>query len=74
MLDVAILTFKDIKQGPWVSTEARHLRRELQYQITTTDILGMFFGVTNGTRLLTALATQDGREITQFPIIRSLTY
>ena len=32
----------DIKQGPWASTEARHLRREFQYLIDTADIFGRF--------------------------------
>ncbi|KAJ5678890.1 hypothetical protein N7462_007134 [Penicillium macrosclerotiorum] len=31
---------RDIKQGPWASTEARHLRREFQYLIDTADIFG----------------------------------
>ncbi|KAJ5616012.1 hypothetical protein N7537_001126 [Penicillium hordei] len=31
---------RDIKQGPWVSTELRHLRRDFHYNIGTTDILG----------------------------------
>ncbi|EPS27839.1 hypothetical protein PDE_02783 [Penicillium oxalicum 114-2] len=31
---------QEIKQGPWTSTEARHLRRDFQYKIQTTDILG----------------------------------
>ncbi|KAJ6144412.1 hypothetical protein N7470_008307 [Penicillium chermesinum] len=31
---------KDIKQSPWVSTEARHLRRDLQYSISTEGVLG----------------------------------
>ncbi|KAJ5157243.1 uncharacterized protein N7482_008343 [Penicillium canariense] len=31
---------RDIKQGPWASTEARHLRRDFHYQIETTDIFG----------------------------------
>ncbi|EKV07563.1 Transcription factor SipA3, putative [Penicillium digitatum] len=31
---------RDIKQGPWASTELRHLRREFHYNIGTTDILG----------------------------------
>ncbi|KAJ5183442.1 hypothetical protein N7492_001058 [Penicillium capsulatum] len=31
---------KDIKQGPWASTESRHLRRDFQYQIATTDFFG----------------------------------
>ncbi|KAJ5398889.1 hypothetical protein N7465_009378 [Penicillium sp. CMV-2018d] len=31
---------RDIKQGPWASTELRHLRRDFHYNIGTTDILG----------------------------------
>ncbi|CAI7643820.1 unnamed protein product [Penicillium crustosum] len=31
---------RDIKQGPWASTELRHLRRDFHYNICTTDILG----------------------------------
>ncbi|KAF3394541.1 hypothetical protein F1880_005155 [Penicillium rolfsii] len=31
---------REIKQGPWVSTEARHLRRDFHYQIETTNIFG----------------------------------
>lgn len=31
---------RDIKQGPWASTELRHLRRDFHYNISTTDILG----------------------------------
>ncbi|KAJ5444190.1 uncharacterized protein N7458_008062 [Penicillium daleae] len=31
---------REIKQGPWASTEARHLRRDFHYQIETTDIFG----------------------------------
>lgn len=40
-LDFAMLTCrKDIKQGPWTSTESGHLRRDFHYQIATTDIFG----------------------------------
>ncbi|KAJ5586960.1 uncharacterized protein N7459_002725 [Penicillium hispanicum] len=31
---------RDIKQGPWASTESRHLRRDFQYHISSTDFLG----------------------------------
>ncbi|KAJ5551594.1 hypothetical protein N7535_000461 [Penicillium sp. DV-2018c] len=31
---------RDIKQGPWASTEAQHLRRDFHYNICTTDVLG----------------------------------
>ncbi|KAJ5477394.1 hypothetical protein N7539_007538 [Penicillium diatomitis] len=31
---------QEIKQGPWASTEARHLRRDFQYKIQTTDVFG----------------------------------
>ncbi|CAI7598645.1 unnamed protein product [Penicillium glandicola] len=31
---------REIKQGPWASTESRHLKREFHYNIDTTDILG----------------------------------
>ncbi|KAJ5774345.1 hypothetical protein N7457_009241 [Penicillium paradoxum] len=31
---------RDIKQGPWASTESNHLRRDFHYNIDTTDILG----------------------------------
>lgn len=30
----------DIKQGPWVSNESRHLRRDIHYKIATTNTLG----------------------------------
>jgi hypothetical protein len=33
---------KEIKQGPWASTEQRHLKRDFHYNIATTDILGRF--------------------------------
>ncbi|KAL3478736.1 hypothetical protein BJX99DRAFT_256151 [Aspergillus californicus] len=31
---------RDIKQGPWVRNESRHLKRDFQYQIETVDVLG----------------------------------
>ncbi|KAL3495417.1 hypothetical protein BJX62DRAFT_184795 [Aspergillus germanicus] len=31
---------KDIKQGPWVRNESRHLKRDFHYQIETADIFG----------------------------------
>ncbi|KAJ5834869.1 hypothetical protein N7447_000895 [Penicillium robsamsonii] len=31
---------RDIKQGPWASTELRHLRRDFHYNIGMTDIFG----------------------------------
>ncbi|KAL4810730.1 hypothetical protein BDV18DRAFT_1222 [Aspergillus unguis] len=31
---------QDIKQGPWVRNESRHLKRDFQYQIETADIFG----------------------------------
>ncbi|KAL5337669.1 hypothetical protein BJX70DRAFT_229049 [Aspergillus crustosus] len=31
---------QDIKQGPWIRNEARHLKRDFQYQIETEDIFG----------------------------------
>lgn len=31
---------KDIKQGPWVSAEASHLRRDFEYSIATSDVFG----------------------------------
>ncbi|KAI9375731.1 hypothetical protein BJX61DRAFT_95686 [Aspergillus egyptiacus] len=31
---------RDIKQGPWVRNESRHLKRDFQYQIDAVDILG----------------------------------
>ncbi|OJJ47665.1 hypothetical protein ASPZODRAFT_1740489 [Penicilliopsis zonata CBS 506.65] len=31
---------KDITQGPWIRNESRHLRRDLQYSIETSDLLG----------------------------------
>ncbi|KAL4922700.1 hypothetical protein BDW62DRAFT_1529 [Aspergillus aurantiobrunneus] len=31
---------QNIKQGPWVRNESRHLKRDFQYQIETTDIFG----------------------------------
>ncbi|EAW08196.1 putative transcription factor SipA3 [Aspergillus clavatus NRRL 1] len=31
---------KDIKQGPWIRNESRHLRRDFEYHIETTDLLG----------------------------------
>ncbi|KAL4768901.1 hypothetical protein BDW60DRAFT_114127 [Aspergillus nidulans var. acristatus] len=31
---------QNIKQGPWVRDESRHLKRDFQYQIETTDIFG----------------------------------
>ncbi|KAL1846563.1 SNF1-interacting protein [Paecilomyces lecythidis] len=30
----------NIKQGPWVTSDSRHMRRDMSYQIETTDILG----------------------------------
>lgn len=34
---------QEIKQGPWASTESRLFRRDLQYLIDTTDIIGELF-------------------------------
>lgn len=34
--------YKDIKQGPWIRNESRHLRRDFEYQIETTDLLGTY--------------------------------
>ncbi|CAG7930022.1 unnamed protein product [Penicillium olsonii] len=31
---------RDIKQGPWVAAESRHLRRDFNYNIGASDILG----------------------------------
>ncbi|KAL4881316.1 hypothetical protein BJY04DRAFT_218486 [Aspergillus karnatakaensis] len=31
---------QNIKQGPWIRNESRHLKREFQYQIETEDVLG----------------------------------
>ncbi|KAJ5818733.1 hypothetical protein N7474_004324 [Penicillium riverlandense] len=31
---------RDIKQWPWATTESRHLRRDFQYKIGTTGLLG----------------------------------
>ncbi|KAL4896665.1 hypothetical protein BDV59DRAFT_111279 [Aspergillus ambiguus] len=31
---------KEIKQGPWTRNETRHLRRDFEYQIETTDMIG----------------------------------
>ncbi|KAL4793594.1 hypothetical protein BDV19DRAFT_214210 [Aspergillus venezuelensis] len=31
---------QNIKQGPWVRDETRHLKRDFQYEIETTDMLG----------------------------------
>ncbi|KKK25645.1 hypothetical protein AOCH_005616 [Aspergillus ochraceoroseus] len=31
---------QDIKQGPWVRNESRHLKRDIQYQIKTPDVFG----------------------------------
>lgn len=36
------MCYAEIKQGPWASTESRHLRRDFQYQIAATDIFGEF--------------------------------
>ncbi|KAL2002909.1 hypothetical protein VTN02DRAFT_5563 [Thermoascus thermophilus] len=30
----------NIKQGPWLTSESRHMRRDFEYQIETTDLLG----------------------------------
>ncbi|KAE8144998.1 hypothetical protein BDV25DRAFT_79388 [Aspergillus avenaceus] len=35
---------QDIKQGPWTRNESRHLRREFNYQIETTDMFGRAHG------------------------------
>lgn len=31
---------QEIKQGPWMSTESRHLRRDFEYNIATANFLG----------------------------------
>ncbi|KAL2871106.1 putative transcription factor SipA3 [Aspergillus lucknowensis] len=31
---------RDIKQGPWVRNESRHLKRDFEYQIETADVFG----------------------------------
>ncbi|KAJ5894123.1 hypothetical protein N7495_005814 [Penicillium taxi] len=31
---------QEIKQGPWVSSESRHLKRDFHYYIETTDLIG----------------------------------
>ncbi|KAJ9265894.1 hypothetical protein DTO027B5_3949 [Paecilomyces variotii] len=30
----------NIKQGPWITSESRHMRRDMSYQIETVDLLG----------------------------------
>lgn len=43
-IDIVLLTeTQGIKQGPWAPTESRRLRRDIQYQIETSDWLGMLF-------------------------------
>lgn len=31
---------RDIKQGPWIRNKSRHLRRDIEYHIETTDLFG----------------------------------
>jgi hypothetical protein len=38
----------DIKQGPWIRNESRHLKRDFQYQIETEDVFGQCFDLKVG--------------------------
>lgn len=61
-----------IEQGPWVSNESHHLRRELNFQVETTDLLGMFSQFIRTSSRLTlhlCLGRTKGNTISDYQII-----
>lgn len=67
---LANFRFEGIKQGPWVSNESHHLRRELSFQIEATDLLGMIFGaISQDFSNFLSVGRSQANEISDYQII-----